>query len=350
MDNIFTHTKISYSQYILSALGKGHQHAGLIYKEWFQKGSVTDLHPAFNNAKNLFKDIVAITDFSHLALAHKKETGQAEKFLLQTHDGLETESVVLPMKAGLSLCVSSQVGCRMGCAFCETGKMGLLRHLTTQEILSQIFHAKFSLGFDIRNIVFMGMGEPFDNYDELMRSIRVLCDPAGFGFGPSRITVSTSGLVDRIEQFSKEADPAINLAVSINAPNNNVRNKLMPVNHTHDMQRLYDAMYAYCEHPRRSIFIEYVLIKGYTDSLENIQQLAEYLKGLRVTINLIPYNPQTRGPFMPPDIQIINQGVEFLKQAGYRVFVRATKGQSIMAACGQLGNVNMRRKYLASKN
>jgi len=232
----------------------------------------------------------------------------------------------------------------MGCAFCETGKMGLLRHLSTTEILSQVFQARFHLGISVRNIVFMGMGEPLDNYDAVMQSIAILTDMNGFGMGPSRITVSTSGLVERIYQLIKEADPALNLAVSVNAPDDGVRNRLMPVNRKHDMAALRKAMEAYCENPRRKILIEYVLIKGKTDSLEDADKLAAYLKDLKVTVNVIPYNPQSRDVFETPDERQVRAFVTRLKEHHYDVFVRSTRGQKIMAACGQLGNRQLRKR------
>ncbi len=181
-------------------------------------GKIVGDHPAFLNAQKLLKDILDLVDLSVVPLQPHGGEEQTEKYLLLTEDGLEIEMVVLPMRAGWTLCVSSQIGCRMACAFCETGRMGLIRHLSVPEILSQIFQARHQLGVPIRNLVFMGMGEPLDNYDALLQSLKVLTDPHGFGFGPRHITVSTSGLVDPLYRFLEEADPGIHLAVSVNAP------------------------------------------------------------------------------------------------------------------------------------
>ena len=224
--------------------------------------------------------------------------------------------------------------------------MGLIRHLSCEEIAQQIFWARFGLGREVRNIVFMGMGEPFDNYEAVMRAVAVLTDMGGLGFGPSRITISTSGRVDAILRMAKEADPALNLAVSINAPTDEIRNRIMPVNRQWNMAELKKAMLEYCLHPRREILVEYVLLKGINDSLESADLLAEYLRGLKVKVNLIPYNPQTRDRFAPPDEEHRLAFLKRMRDHGYQTMLRGTKGQKIMAACGQLGNVEVRRKLI----
>jgi 23S rRNA (adenine2503-C2)-methyltransferase len=248
------------------------------------------------------------------------------------------------MESGTTLCLSSQVGCAMGCAFCETGKMGLLRHLSCDEIVKQVFWARFGLKKEVRNIVFMGMGEPLDNYEQVLRAIAILTDMGGLGFGKSRITISTSGKVEAIYRLIDDVDPAVNLAVSINAPNDEVRNRLMPINRKWNMASLKEAMRAYCQHPRRQIFIEYVLIQGITDSLDAADQLAEYLDGLRVKVNLIPYNPQRKDRFAAPEPSVREAFLCRMRDSGYYTLLRGAKGQKIMAACGQLGNVDLRRQ------
>lgn len=341
---ILNYTSDLYSQEVFSRLGKGAEHARLLYKEWFQRGTHLGLDPHFNNAQTLLKEILALTDFSILPLVKTGDENQTEKYLLKTADNLEVEMVVLPMPAGYTLCISSQVGCRMGCAFCQTGKMGLLRSLTADEIVSQVYQAKHALGFDVRNIVFMGMGEPLDNYEAVMQAIAILTDVNGFALGLRRITVSTSGLVEGIYRLIEEAGPALNLAVSVNSPNDEVRNRLMPVNRRHNMAELRSAMEAYCAHSRRRILAEYILIEGRTSSLEDADELANYLRGLRVTVNLIPYNPQMREVFAPPSQNNIALFAKRMREHGFLTFVRGTKGQKIMAACGQLGSARLRLK------
>ena len=344
MMNIFSHTQESFAEAMFLRFGKGRQHAAKLYSDWFRKGHVRDVGQwAEPQAMALVDGMIAATDFGLPEMSSMREEGGTVKFLLKFSDGLESESVLIPMEAGTTICISSQVGCKMGCAFCETGKMGLIRHLSCEEIVAQIFWARFVLGREVRNIVFMGMGEPFDNYEAVMRAVEVLTCSGGLGFGPSRITISTSGKVDAILRMAKEADPALNLAVSVNAPTDEIRNRIMPVNRKWNMAELKSALVEYCAHPRREILVEYVLLKGINDSLLSADQLAEYLRGLRVKVNLIPYNPQTRDRFAPPDIECREEFLKRMREHGYQTLLRGTKGQQIMAACGQLGNIGVRR-------
>ena len=343
--SIFALTQVEYGQAIQNCLGKGEFHAQKVYAEWFRKGKI-DLDSEWiePQALDLVKKILSVTNFSSAEVSSSKEEGDIKKFLLKHADGLESESVIIPMKFGYTLCLSSQVGCKMACSFCETGKMGLLRSLKVEEIVAQVFVAKVVLGVSIRNLVFMGMGEPFDNYEAVMQAIRVISSPAGLSVALSKITVSTSGRVNEILRFAKEADPALKLAVSLNAPNNEIRSKLMPVNKQWDLALLKEAMKTYSEHSKRQILIEYVLIGGVNDSLLAAEEVAEYLKGLPVKINLIPYNAQSKGRFAPPSEETLKAFQMHLKEKGYNAMLRVTRGRSIMAACGQLGNRELRKK------
>ncbi len=339
---IFRHTQQSFCDEVEHRLGKGRLHAARLYAEWFKHGDFGSLAWVEPQALPLVKEIIAGVDCSIPGEVGQKQEGATSKFLLPVEGGWQTESVLIPMEAGTTICISSQVGCRMGCAFCETGRMGLLRHLRAEEIVAQVVYARYILKVKVRNIVFMGMGEPFDNYDEMALAIRVLTDPAGLQFGPSRITVSTSGKVDAIYKFIEEMSPALNLAVSVNAPNDAIRQKLMPVNRKWNMVALKEAMLAYCEHPRREILAEYVLIDGMNASLQDADELAEYLRGLRVRVNLIAYNPQSNDRFAPPSQGETEAFMQRLRGHGYQTLLRHPKGQGIMAACGQLGNAAWR--------
>lgn len=339
---LFSLTSHEFSEEIYKRFGKGKQHALIIYEEWFRTGKVTSQNPAFKNAIKLWHDIENVTDFSYLPISDRREDGFTGKILLQTEERLEIEAVLIPMQAGGTLCVSSQIGCRMGCAFCETGRMGLLRQLSVSEIISQLFAARFILNFDFRNVVFMGMGEPFDNYDAVMKAFRILTDSHGFGFGQNHITISTSGRVDGIIKMMGEEGPIPNLAISINAPTEELRNKLMPINRTFSLQDLYESMSQFCVKTGKEILIAYVLIKGQNDSLEHAKKLAEYLKGLSVRINLIPYNRQSNDRFESASESNIDEFAGILREEGYKTLIRQTKGDRIMAACGQLGNIQLR--------
>ncbi len=341
--SIFSHTQESFVEEMFCRFGKGRQHAARLYADWFRKGNFDSIADwAEPQALDLVRRMVDALCTSLPEMSQQKQEGETIKFLLRFSDGLESESVLIPMESGPTLCISSQIGCKMGCAFCETGKMGLIRHLSCEEIVAQVFWAR-RLSPTLRNIVFMGMGEPFDNYEAVMQAVGVLTDPAGMGFGPSRITISTSGRVDGILRMTREANPALNLAVSVNAHDDATRNRLMPVNKKWNMEELYQAMLAYCAHPRREILVEYVLIAGVNDSLEAADTLAAYLKGLKVKVNLIPYNPQSRDRFAPPAEADKDAFLQRMRSHGYQTLLRGTKGQNIMAACGQLGNVEVRR-------
>jgi 23S rRNA (adenine2503-C2)-methyltransferase len=342
--SIFSMTAQEYADAISMRLGKGRQHAMRLYGDWFRRGRVEgDASWIEPQARALVKKMIESTDFSLPIPSSTRGEGSLVKFLLRFSDGLESESVLIPMRFGSTLCLSSQVGCRMGCAFCETGRMGLLRHLTTQEIVSQVFYAKFILRAAVRNLVFMGMGEPLDNFEAVMQAIRVLTCPEGFGMGQSRITVSTSGHVDNLYRMM-ESDLGVRLAVSVNAPNDSKRARLMPVNKKWDMQKLKEALLTYCTHTGKEILIEYVLLSDVNDGLEDACDLATYLEGIACRINLIPYNSQSKERFAPPTAERMEAFVCVLRQRGYPVLLRGTKGTGIMAACGQLGNLEMRKK------
>lgn len=345
--SIFYHTQESFSAHIFEKLGRGKLHAARLYSYWMKKGNLEGF-AVEPQAEELIQEIVALTDFHLPDYTIVLQEEGTVKFLLKLEGGLECESVHIPMKAKSTLCISSQVGCKMGCTFCETGRMGLIRHLKVEEIVAQVFIARHKLQMQVDNIVFMGMGEPLDNFEAVVRALDILTDNAGLAFGPSHISVSTSGLVDKIDAFSERVDPAINLAVSVNAPNDAIRKKIMPVNRKWDMAALKGAMERFGSHPRRKIFIEYVLLKDVNDSLECADQLAEYLRGLPVKVNLIPYNPQSRDRFAPPEEGVVRAFWERMKGHGYLTLLRQTKGRKIMAACGQLGNLALSRRKPAN--
>ena len=275
---------------------------------------------------------------------------------------LETESVIIPMSsyrgsAWSTLCVSSQVGCRMGCTFCETGRMGLLRQLTGAEIVRQRLVARQLMlqeqtvarrryrYFDdgIRNIVFMGMGEPLDNLDAVVQAIRVFNDPRGMDVPLSQITVSTVGRVDGLRKLAALNWPNLRIAVSLNAPNDRLRDQLMPINKG---MPLADLQRCLVEYPlaRKGLFlVEYVLIRDVNDGLEHADQVAEWCRPLRCVVNLIPYNPQRDARFTTPQEDTVLRFLARLRLRGIFVKRRVTQGRRLMGACGQLGNPEVSR-------
>jgi 23S rRNA (adenine2503-C2)-methyltransferase len=268
------------------------------------------------------------------------------KFLLKLSDGLETESVILPIdgfnKKRHTLCVSSQVGCAMGCTFCQTAKLGLLRNLTTAEIVAQWFAAYHTLGTTIDNIVFMGMGEPLDNFDAVIPAIEILTDHNGPGVASSRICVSTVGRLDGIKQLAKFARTdgfkRLSLAFSVNAPNDEIRKQIMPLARVVSMEELREAILSYPRHDCGGVLAEYVLIPEINDKDEHALELCEYLKPIGCNLNLIPYNPIENSPWEEPSEESVERFIEVAKSTGQFVRRRITLGKDAMAACGQLGN------------
>lgn len=336
MINIYQKTKSEFCKSLFEQLGKGEIYAKRLYQAWLRHGRLLQEEEVEPQARALLRELISRVDFS-LPLIETPETqGATYKYILRLHDGLAVEFVVIPMQAGATLCISSQVGCLKGCRFCATGKMGLYRDLAVEEIVGQVYHAIHTIKANIRNIVFMGMGEPFDNYDAVMQAIRVLTDPYGINLGASHISVSTSGVVDKIYRFADEADEALNLAVSVNAPSDEVRTKIMPVNKQWNMQELKEAMQYYLRSPRREILVEYVLLEGVNDQIEDARKLCDYLEGLRVKINVIPYNAGLGARFKTPSSEVVEAFMIELRNRKFSTFLRQTKGEKIMAACGQL--------------
>ncbi len=280
-------------------------------------------------------------------IVRETHDGELVKFVQRTHDGLETESVIIPMGGGQrswkTLCVSSQVGCARGCTFCETAQLGLLRNLSTAEIVGQVVAARRFLAADVRNVVFMGMGEPMDNFDNVVQAVRVLNDTVGLSIARGRITISTVGRTDGIRRLAALGWRRINLAVSLNAPNDEIRSQIMPINRTDNMAALRDAMLAFPGRRGAAIMVEYVLIPGVNDATEHARELAGYIRPVRCSVNIIPYNPRKDSPWPAPSEASVSEFMRVLQSEGIFCKRRVTKGRDLMAACGQLGNRELTR-------
>ncbi|MGN6369185.1 MAG: 23S rRNA (adenine(2503)-C(2))-methyltransferase RlmN [Phycisphaerae bacterium] len=284
---------------------------------------------------------------------------------------LETESVIIPMTSfggtrWYTLCISSQVGCRMACSFCETGRMGLLQNLTAGQIVRQRLVARAirlegrveEAGGEIRkakyfadgiqNIVFMGMGEPLDNFENVVQAIRVFTEPAGLDFPHGQITVSTVGRVDGLRKLAEicRSEPVwrnLRIAISLNAANDKLRNELMPVNKAMPLAELKGALVEYPLAPKARFLIEYVLIKGVNDSRADAEAVIDFCRDLPCIVNLIPYNPQRFATYETPEEPAILAFLNHLKERGIFTKRRVTHGRELMGACGQLGNPEVRR-------
>ncbi len=259
------------------------------------------------------------------------------KSLFQMPDGELIESVIIPEEGHRTLCVSTQAGCAMGCSFCETATIGLRRNLSQGEILAQVACAIRKLGdrLALRNLVFMGMGEPLRNMEALVGALEVIIDVKGFNFSPRRVTVSTCGWVPGIERLAREGLD-VNLAVSLNAADDETRDRLMPVNRKYPLKRLMKSIREYPLQPRQRITFEYVLIDGVNDGIEDARRLVKLLGSLPAKVNVIAYNSTSAG-WTPPREKAMNTFQEILMGSGLLATVRKSRGGEIGAACGQLG-------------
>lgn len=319
--------------------GKGAYHAAAICRELFKRGNRDFSNaPEFAKSGRLLARMEGDLSFDLPEVVRQKREGAVVKFVSRLSDGCEIESVVVPMTTYKTLCVSSQVGCRMGCRFCETGRMGFTRNLTASEITGQLFAARFILGHDIKNIVFMGMGEPLDNFNAVTDAIRVFSDQRGFDVAKKNITVSTVGLADGIDRLAKLDWPQLKLAVSLNAPDDGTRSALMPVNRKTAMAELRKALARYPLKPKGDFLVEYVLIEGMNDGKAAARKVADYLSPLSVRLNLIPYNPGKDAAWEAPSDKAVHRFGQWLEAEGVFVRKRWSKGRSLMAGCGQLGS------------
>ncbi len=308
------------------------------------KDLVPDIDSITTISKELREKLSSEIVFSTLSLRSEEtsDNGQTTKFLFETHDGKLIEAVIMRHLSGRNtLCVSCQAGCPMGCSFCATGKLGLFRNLTAWEILEQFdFVQKRLVSEDrkIRNVVFMGMGEPFLNYKNLKMAISVLCDQKKYDVSNRRITVSTCGIVPGIEKFAEDF-PQVSLAVSLHAPNDETRKSIMPVENTYPLADLMASLDRYVEKTNKRVFYEYIMISGVTDHPRFATELAELLRGRLAHVNFIPYNPGEGimgNGMLPTSKLLIKKFQDTLEKAGIPSTVRHTMGDDIDAACGQL--------------
>lgn len=269
----------------------------------------------------------------------RSRDGKTSKGLFRLRDGKEVEAVLMEHRGDrTTICISSQAGCAFACAFCSTGQAGFARNLTAVEIFDQArYFAREARARAKRvtNVVYMGMGEPFHNYDAVMESIALLNDPNGFGLGHRHITVSTVGLVDRIDAFAAQ-EIQVNLAISLHAPNDTIRASIMPVNRRYPIDELMAACARYVDRTRRKVFFEYVMLAGINDSDACARQLGRLMRGNIYHVNLIPYNATPDAPYAGSDEARIWRFAAILEEAGVPVTVRHNMGRDIAAACGQL--------------
>ncbi len=265
---------------------------------------------------------------------HKSNDG-TYKFLFKLDDGNLIETVLMNHDYGLSLCVTSQIGCNIGCTFCASGLLGKVRNLTAGEMVMQIMAVQKEIKERISHIVIMGIGEPFDNYDNVMKFVRIINCPAALEIGARHITISTSGIVPKIYDYANETMQT-NLAISLHAPNDEIRSKIMKINNTYPISKLFEAIKHYIDKTNRRVTIEYILIKDINDSLKCAEELFTLVQGMNVYINLIPYNEVLENAYKRSDSQTMNIFYDYLKKRRLNVTLRKEQGHDIKAACGQL--------------
>ncbi len=309
---------------------------------WIHKKNVFDVQKMTDLSKELRNQLEENSIFRQIEIIHVEESAISgtKKVLFQLKDNQTIEAVIIPHRQRVTFCLSTQVGCPLRCAFCATGKVGYKRNLNAGEIVEQAIHllSLIELGKRTPNIVYMGMGEPFWNYDEVIRSIKLIMHPLGINIGARKITVSTAGDVKGIEKFADE-NWQVRLSVSLHAGNDTLRSRLVPLNRKYPLDQLAEALHLYQQKTNRMITFEYVLLGGVNDSLQHAQELFDYVKKFKCTVNLIPWNPVPDIPFQPPTLENCQQFQQFLLQNGINATLRKERGQDIHAACGQLRRI-----------
>lgn len=305
--------------------------------EWLHKKSAEDFDEMSNIGKNLKEQLnqTFLIKSAEIVRKQKSKIDGTVKYLFRLYDGEYVESVLMQYHHGYSICISTQVGCKMGCTFCATGQGGFFRNLSASEMLAQIQSAQKDENIRVSNVVLMGMGEPLDNYENVLRFLSLVTDDNGMNIGMRHISVSTCGIVDKIYDLA-ERKMQFTLSVSLHAPNDEIRSRTMPVNKKWKIGELLQACRYYTNQTGRRISFEYAMIDGVNDFDKSAQELSEKLRGIIAHVNLIPVNPVTKTGFQKSSLTRQKRFVKILEKAGISATVRRTLGADIDASCGQL--------------
>ena len=333
MKNIYGLTLEDMEEYFVS-MGSKKFHAGQLFT-WLYEKRIERYDEVTNIKKDLLDLIKSSYSIDRLNIVDIQEDVDVSKYLFELEDNEHIEAVLMRHDYGNSICISSQVGCNMGCKFCESGRRKKVRNLEVHEMVLQILMIEKLLGERISHVVVMGIGEPFDNYDNLIKFFKIINDPKGLAIGARHITVSTCGLVPKILEFSN-FPLQINLALSLHAPNNEIRDKIMPINKAYPLEEVMKAIKIYLERTNRRVTFEYILLKDVNDSEECAQELAKLVRGINCYINLIPYNETNNIQFKRTNTIQIMRFYDILKKNNVGVTIRREFGGKISAACGQL--------------
>ena len=333
MNNIYNYSLEDLQNYF-EEIGESKFRAGQVF-DWLYIKRVKSFDLMTNLKKDLIKYLKENFSMGELKIIKKQEDVDVKKYLFELFDGKLIEAVLMKHDYGNSLCVSSQVGCNMGCSFCESGRLKKKRNLYAYELVMQVLKVEEDIKMRISHVVLMGIGEPFDNYDNVMNFINIINDPKGINIGIRHITVSTCGVVPKIREFAKEK-LGVNLAISLHAPTDEIRNKIMPINKAYKINDIMDAVKDYIKETNRRVTFEYILLKDINDSKDCAYELASKLKNLNCYVNLIPYNETSNIGFKASSKVTIDEFYDILKMQGINVTIRREFGRKVSAACGQL--------------
>jgi len=333
MRNIYDYSLKELEEYFTS-IGDKKFRATQIY-DFLYKKRIDDMDKFSNISKNIKEHMRDNFSFDKIEMVLKQEDKDVSKYLFKLIDGQMIESVLMFHDYGISICVSSQVGCNMGCRFCESGRLKKVRNLEAYEIVQQILMIERDTGKRITHVVVMGIGEPFDNYDNVMRFVKIINENKGIGIGSRHITISTCGLVPGIDKFMNE-EGQVNLAISLHAPNDKIRNEIMPISKVYKIEELMDVIRKYINKTNRRVTFEYILLDGINDMDECAVELSKLLRGMNCYVNLIPYNETENIEFKRSKPSQIMKFYDILKKKNINVTIRKEFGGKVDAACGQL--------------
>ncbi len=333
MENVYNLTLQDWEEYFVNKGEK--KFKGSQVFDWLYRKRVT----SFDEMTNIKKDILDMLKkdftFKTLSISKVERDTDVNKYLFCLKDDEKVEAVLMNHLYGNSLCISTQVGCNMGCKFCESGRLKKVRNLETHEMIEQILLVEEECGKRISHVVIMGIGEPFDNYDNLIKFIEIINNPKGIELGSRHITVSTCGVVPKIKEFMK-LPYQVNLAISLHAPNDEIRNTIMPINKAYPIPVLMNTLKEYIQKTNRRVTFEYILLDQVNDTSECARELANLVKGMNCYINLIPYNETNNISYKRTKSENITNFYDILKKNKINVTIRREYGSKISAACGQL--------------
>ncbi len=341
MNNIYDYTKKDLEDYFLS-IGQSKFRASQVF-DWLYVKRVKSFDEMTNLKKDLISNLKNNFSTSFIKQVAKEEDVDVKKYLFELFDGNKIEAVLMHHDYGNSICVSTQVGCNMGCLFCESGRLKKLRNLNVCELVQQVLLVEEDIKERISHVVLMGIGEPFDNYDNVMKFINIINDPKGINIGIRHITVSTCGIVPKINEFANEKI-GVNLAISLHAPNNKIRDMIMPINKAYKIEDIINAVKDYIKKTNRRVTFEYIMLKDVNDSCDCAKELSNLLKGINCYVNLIPYNETSNIKYKKSDKVTINEFYDILKKNNINVTIRREFGSNVSAACGQLRSKQIKGK------